>query len=108
MDVISVVEDERIAANAPHPFGGRVTIDTNEGTLERIVRDPPGEPSNFPTAAATREKFLQLSRPVLDHNAEKLADLILGLDAVVSVPEALAPARPVATHRDDQEAVPAS
>jgi hypothetical protein len=31
---------------------------------------------------------------VLDHNAEKLAEMILGLDAIVSVSEAVALARP--------------
>jgi len=78
-DKIDVVQDARLEGKS-HPFGARVSIDAGNGLLERIIPDPSGEPSLFPDAAAMRQKFLQLARPVLNTGAEDFADAILSLE----------------------------
>ncbi|HEX7882759.1 MAG TPA: MmgE/PrpD family protein [Afipia sp.] len=78
-DRIEVVQDARLEGKT-HPFGARVSIDAGNGVLERIIPDPSGEPSLFPDAAAMRQKFLQLARPVLNSGAESFADAVLSLE----------------------------
>ena len=78
-DRFDVVQDERLEGQR-HPFGGRVSITTEDGVHERIYADPSGEPSSFPDAQAMAQKFLQLARPVLNGGAEKFADAILSLE----------------------------
>ena len=78
-DRIEVVQDARLEGKS-HPFGARVSIESGEGTLERLIPDPSGEPSSFPDAAAMQQKFLQLARPVLNERADRFADAILSLD----------------------------
>ena len=79
-DKIDVVQDDRLEVGRRHPFGARVSIDTGEGLIERLIPDPSGEPSSFPDAPAMRQKFLQLTRPVLKDRAERFADAILTLE----------------------------
>lgn len=78
-DRFDVVQDERLEGQR-HPFGGRVSITTEDGVHERIYADPSGEPSSFPDAQAMAQKFLQLARPVLNGGAEQFADAILSLE----------------------------
>ena len=78
-DRIEVVQDTRLEGKS-HPFGARVSIVSGEGTLERLIPDPSGEPSSFPDTVAMQQKFLQLARPVLKERADHFADAILSLD----------------------------
>jgi len=79
-DKIDVVQDDRLEVGRTHPFGARVTVTTEDGVHEELYPDPSGEPTSFPDAAAMRQKFLTLARPVLDGGAEKFADAILSLE----------------------------
>ena len=79
-DRIDVVQDDRLEVGRTHPFGARVTVTTDTGTHEELYPDPSGEPTSFPDAAAMRQKFLTLARPVLDGRAEKFADAVLALE----------------------------
>jgi 2-methylcitrate dehydratase PrpD len=79
-DKIDVVQDDRLEVGRTHPFGARVTVTTDTGTHEELYPDPSGEPTSFPDAAAMRQKFLTLARPVLDRRAETFADAILSLE----------------------------
>jgi 2-methylcitrate dehydratase PrpD len=88
-DRFDVVQDERLEGKR-HPFGGRVSITTEDGVHERIYADPSGEPSSFPDAQAMAQKFLQLARPVLNGGAEKFADAILTLERFDKVATATA------------------
>jgi 2-methylcitrate dehydratase PrpD len=92
-DRIEVVQDARLEGKS-HPFGARVSIASGEGLLERIVADPPGEPSSFPDAAAMQHKFLQLARPVLGERATRFADAVLALESFDRVEAVTALARP--------------
>ena len=79
-DKFDVVPDECLEFGRKHPFGARVSITTYDGVHERLHADPPGEPTSFPDAQATQQKFLTLARPVLKGRAEQLADAILSLE----------------------------
>lgn len=79
-DRIDVVQDDRLEVGRTHPFGARVSITSDDGTHERLLPDPSGEPVSFPDAAAMQQKFLQLARPVLNGGADKFADAILSLE----------------------------
>jgi 2-methylcitrate dehydratase PrpD len=79
-DKIDVVQDDRLEVGRTHPFGARVTVTTEDGVHEELYPDPSGEPTSFPDAAAMRQKFLTLARPVLDRRAETFADAILSLE----------------------------
>ena len=87
-DRIEVVQDNRLEAGRTHPFGARVTVTRGATRHERLMIDPPGEPSSFPPAAAMRQKFLQLARPVLDGRADAFADAVLALETFPRVSEA--------------------
>jgi hypothetical protein len=50
--------------------------------------DPSGEPTSFPSAQATQQKFLTLARPVLNGHADQLADAILSLERFDRVEQA--------------------
>jgi 2-methylcitrate dehydratase PrpD len=78
-DRIDVVQDARLEGKS-HPFGARVTVETADGTHERIVADPPGEPASFPDPQMMRQKFLTLARPVLADRAEKFSDAVLAME----------------------------
>ncbi|MDR3468049.1 MAG: MmgE/PrpD family protein [Xanthobacteraceae bacterium] len=86
-DRIEVVQDDRLEAGRTHPFGARVTVASGEASHERLLVDPPGEPSAFPTPEAMRQKFLQLARPVLDRRADAFADAVLALESFARVTE---------------------
>jgi 2-methylcitrate dehydratase PrpD len=75
-----VVQDDRLEIGRSHPFGARVSIETNDGVHERLYADPSGEPSSFPGRAAMQQKFLTLARPVLAGRADELAEAILSLE----------------------------
>ena len=78
-DKFDVVQDDRLEGR-PHPFGARVSIETDDGIHERIYHDPSGEPGSFPDALAMQQKFLLLARPVLDKRADTFADAIMALE----------------------------
>jgi 2-methylcitrate dehydratase PrpD len=85
-----VVQDPQLEGRT-HPFGARVSIETEDGGVhERIYADPSGEPDTFPDAGAMQHKFLQLARPVLNGEAERFADAILSLERFGRVSEATA------------------
>jgi 2-methylcitrate dehydratase PrpD len=87
-DRIDVVQDDRLEIGRTHPFGARVSIMSGDATHERLIVDPPGEPSSFPNAGAMQQKFMQLARPVLDGHAETFANAILALERFDRVGEA--------------------
>jgi len=89
-DKIDVVQDDRLEVGRTHPFGARVTVTTDDGVHEELYPDPSGEPSSFPDAAAMRQKFLTLARPVLDRRAETFADAILSLETFDRAASAIA------------------
>lgn len=89
-DRFDVVQDSRLEGRA-HPFGGRVTITTEDGTVhERLHDDPSGEPTSFPDAQAMAHKFMLLARPILNGDAQKFSDAILGLENFDKVSKATA------------------
>src|ERR1700746_854628 len=75
-----VVQDDHLEIGRSHPFGARVSIETDDGVHERLYADPSGEPSSFPGRAAMQQKFLTLARPVLAGRADELAEAILSLE----------------------------
>src|SRR6201997_991330 len=77
-----VVQDDRLEIGRSHPFGARVSIETDDGVHERLYADPSGEPSSFPGRAAMQQKFLTLARPVLAGRAGERAEAILSLARV--------------------------
>jgi 2-methylcitrate dehydratase PrpD len=78
-DRIDVVQDARLEGKS-HPFGARITVETEDGVHERIIPDPSGEPSSFPDTQMMRQKFLTLARPVLAEQAEKFGDAVLAME----------------------------
>jgi 2-methylcitrate dehydratase PrpD len=87
-DRIDVVQDDRLENGCRHPFGARVSITSGDTVHERLIADPPGEPSSFPDAPAMRQKFLQLARPVLNGHAQTFADAIMSLERFDRVSQA--------------------
>jgi 2-methylcitrate dehydratase PrpD len=86
-DRFEVVQDARLEGKT-HPFGGRVSIITDDGVHERISADPSGEPASFPSPEAMAQKFLLLARPVLNGGADRFADAILALETFERVDSA--------------------
>jgi hypothetical protein len=82
------MQDDRLEIGRSHPFGARVRITTVDGVHERLLPDPSGEPTSFPSAQATQQKFLTLARPVLNGHADQLADAILSLERFDRVEQA--------------------
>jgi 2-methylcitrate dehydratase PrpD len=78
-DRIDVVQDARLEGKS-HPFGARITVETEDGVHERIIPDPSGEPSSFPDTQMMRQKFLTLARPVLADQADKFGDAVLAME----------------------------
>jgi 2-methylcitrate dehydratase PrpD len=87
-DRFDVVQDDRLEIGRSHPFGARVSIETDDGVHERLYADPSGEPSSFPVREAMQQKFLTLARPVLAGRADQLADAILSLERFDRVAQA--------------------
>ena len=87
-DRFDVVQDDRLEIGRSHPFGARVSIETDDGVHERLYPDPSGEPTSFPDRAAMQQKFLTLARPVLAGRADQLADAILSLERFDRVAQA--------------------
>ena len=87
-DRFDVVQDDRLEIGRSHPFGARVSIETEDGVHERLYPDPSGEPSSFPDRTAMQQKFLTLARPVLAGRADQLADAILSLERFDRVAQA--------------------
>ena len=83
-DRIDVVQDDRLEIGRSHPFGARVTIDNDEGVLERIIPTQPESRPRFPDTQMMRQKFLTLARPVLNGRADQLADAIRSLERFLS------------------------
>lgn len=76
---IDVVRDERLEGRR-HPFGASVKVTSANGTVERLIDDPSGEPDSFPTDRAMLDKFMLLARPVLNNKASGFADAMLSLE----------------------------
>lgn len=68
---IDVRQDERLEG-LRHPFGAHVMVRTRDGTYERMITDPSGEPDSFPPQAQMEDKFMTLARPVLGNQASAL------------------------------------
>lgn len=47
-DRVDVVRDESLEG-LRHPFGATLAVDTLDGTIERRIPDPSGEPDTFPS-----------------------------------------------------------
>jgi 2-methylcitrate dehydratase PrpD len=87
-DRIEVVQDDRLEEGRTHPFGAHVSVTSEGSTHERLIVDPPGEPSSFPDAAAMRQKFLLLARPVLNEHANRFADAIMSMERLDHISDA--------------------
>jgi 2-methylcitrate dehydratase PrpD len=88
-DKFEVVQDDRLEGKT-HPFGARISITTDDAVHERLYADPSGEPNSFPDDQAMAQKFLLLTRTVLNGGAEKFADAILTLERFPRVTDATA------------------
>lgn len=96
---VSTIVDPIAEAEFPRQMSGVARVTTNSGTFEKFVVAPTGEPENFPTPAALREKFDALSAPYLDaENADRLAEALLHLDQANSIGSILALSRPDTKH----------
>ena len=78
---VEVKRDPRVEG-ALHPFGATLRVRTPSDCIERIIRDPAGEPDSFPDKLRTRQKFIALSAPILRERASNLFDVLYGLDEV--------------------------
>jgi 2-methylcitrate dehydratase PrpD len=87
-DRVDVRRDETLEG-LQHPFGATLRVETRDGTIERRIPDPSGEPETFPDEAAVKGKFMLLAEPVLGSEAAKLADFILSLDRRNAIGDAL-------------------
>jgi hypothetical protein len=68
-----------------HPFGATLSVKTPEGIFDRLIPDPSGEPSSFPSDAQVREKFIQLAQPIVGSPAEAFADGFATLEQVEDI-----------------------
>lgn len=83
---IDVKRDERLEG-LRHPFGANITVTTAEGTIERNIPDPSGEPETFPDRAAVEAKFMTLATPVLGNAASSLFSRLEQLESIESISE---------------------
>lgn len=81
---IDVVQDDRLEG-LRHPFGANVTVRTANGTIERNIADPSGEPETFPDAADIEAKFMTLATPVLGNAASALFARLENLQNIADV-----------------------
>ena len=79
---VACVADADAEAALPANMAGRATIVTPRGTFERFVEVPCGEPDNFLSVDAFRDKFRALSGPYLGEETEAFAERLLTLEAV--------------------------
>jgi 2-methylcitrate dehydratase PrpD len=89
-DRIDVVRDTRVEEGTSHPFGATLALRTRSGVVERIIADPPGEPSTFPSLVDVRAKFLQLAEPIAGPAAGAFAIAIASLDTAPDIRAVLA------------------
>ena len=84
--MIGCEHDAAVEAEFPANMSGRLTVETEAGTVSRMVVVPKGEPSNFMTGAELRAKFDGLAVPVMgEHRATGLADAVLAMDGLADV-----------------------
>jgi len=81
---IDVVQDSRLEG-LRHPFGAHIAVRTAQGTIERLIPDPSGEPDTFPQEAQIEEKFMTLTRPVLHNAAASLFQRLNALETIGDV-----------------------
>ena len=95
---IRTVVDDRAEADFPEQMSGRARITTAQGTFERYVRAPKGEPENFLTREELKAKFDGLAAPWMGANRrDALAEALLAVDEADDVAEILRMTRPVET-----------
>jgi 2-methylcitrate dehydratase PrpD len=81
---IDVRQDSRLEG-LRHPFGAHVMVRTGEGSHERMIPDPSGEPDSFPPQAQMEDKFMTLARPVLGNRASELYARLASLEDVTDM-----------------------
>jgi 2-methylcitrate dehydratase PrpD len=93
---VDCVHDPEIEAEFPANMSGKITIRTRGNVYMKKVVVPLGEPSNFLSETAVRDKFNGLARPVLNAAADVLATRVFKLDALASIKDLteMAPAPP--------------
>ncbi len=88
---INAVVDAQAEAEYPAQMSGVVRVRTADGSFERFVRIPKGEPENFPSDAELRNKFDTLVTPYLANDqANALAEGLLHLEQSNNVDSLLA------------------
>ena len=93
---IRTVVDEQAEADFPDQMSGRTRITSSQGTFERYVRIPRGEPENLLTREELKAKFDALAAPWLGANRrDALAEALLAIDEADDVAEILRMTRPV-------------
>ena len=86
LPLVRCEHDAAVEAEFPANMSGRLTVETEAGTVSRMVVVPKGEPSNFMTGAELRAKFDGLAVPVMgEHRATGLADAVLAMDGLADV-----------------------
>lgn len=81
---IGVVQDSRLEG-LRHPFGAHVSVRTPQGTIERMIADPSGEPETFPDPATVENKFMILASPVLQNAASPLFSQLDTLETLADI-----------------------
>ena len=85
-----VIASEELDAFYPEHVGVRVTVRLQAGDfLSRSVIIPIGHPLRPLDDATVCAKFMELAVPVIGSNAERLKQLVLGLDSTVAAKEIL-------------------
>lgn len=83
---IDVRQDGRLEGLA-HPFGAHISVHTAQGTFDRLVADPSGEPESFPDEAQIESKFMTLAGPVMRNAASSLYSRLSTLENVADIGE---------------------
>lgn len=81
---VNVQQDDRLEG-LRHPFGARISVRTADGTYDRHIADPSGEPETFPDTREIEAKFMTLSRPVLKNAASALYTQLAAIETVPDV-----------------------
>lgn len=81
---VDVRQDDRLEG-LRHPFGAHVMVRTGEGSHDRMIPDPSGEPDSFPPQAQMEDKFMTLARPVLGNRASELYARLASLETVTDM-----------------------
>ena len=88
---VDCVHDPEIEAEFPVNMSGRITVRARGRDYTKKVVVPLGEPSNFLSEAAVRDKFRGLAGPILGDAAETLAERVLKFETFESIKDLTAP-----------------